>query len=118
MLKNRFKNLSPENEELIRTATIWGYISGGIFGFSGFPIIFYWMGNEILFGLVFWGIFSVGFFVLVIGGVQIGKKTPSMSKRKLKMRAQIRGMFIGIVFGIMITIIILILFLLIGVAFS
>lgn len=100
MWKTRNRVISPEDEELIRIPTIWGYISGGILGLSGILIIFWWMGNDILFGLLFWGIFSAGIMVQIIVGVQIGKKTPVVSKKYKKMRALIRGVLIGVALGI------------------
>jgi Mg/Co/Ni transporter MgtE len=100
MWKKRNRIITPEDEELIRIPTIWGYVSGGILGLSGILIIFWWMGNDILFGLLFWGIFSAGIMVQIIAGVQIGKKTPAVSKKHKKMRALIRGVLVGIALGI------------------
>ena len=53
---------STEKEDITRIPRIWGYASGGIIGLSGILAIFWWMGAELLFGLLFWGMFAVGFF--------------------------------------------------------
>ncbi len=115
--KNK-RNLSPEEEELIHIPTIWGYISGGILGLSGIVIIFWWMGNDLLFGLLFWGIFSAGVMVQIIAGVQIGKKTPVVSKKNKKMRALVRGVLLGAAFGMGASIIFLIIVIIILFAFT
>jgi hypothetical protein len=100
MWKKRRKSLTPEQEEMIRNPTIWGYISGGIFGSSGILIVIWWAGNELAYGLAFWAFFSLGFFVQVICGIRIGNTTPLISKRKLKMRALVRGTILGLIFGV------------------
>jgi len=61
---------SVEEEEMTRVPRIWGYASGGVIGLSGILAIFWWMRAVVLFGLLFWGMFSVGFLIQVGGGIK------------------------------------------------
>ncbi|TFG19653.1 MAG: hypothetical protein EU530_05515 [Promethearchaeota archaeon] len=76
------------------------------------------MGNELLFGLLFWGIFSASIMIQIMAGVQIGKKTPVVSKKNKKMRALVRGVLLGTAFGMGTSLVFLIIGIIILFAFA
>jgi len=106
-----------EEEEMTRVPRIWGYASGGVIGLSGILAIFWWMRAVILFGLLFWGMFSVGFLIQVFGGIKVSQSTPLKSKRKIKIKAMLRGTLIGLAFGMGISVVFLIIVIIILFAF-
>jgi len=109
---------SVEEEEMTRVPRIWGYASGGVIGLSGILAIFWWMRAVVLFGLLFWGMFSVGFLIQVGGGIKVGQSTPVISKRKIKIKAMLRGTWIGLAFGMGISAVFLIIVIIILFGFS
>ena len=104
---------SEEDKELIRIPTIWGKIGGTILGLLGVLIIFRWIANDLIFGLLFWVFFSIGIIILIISAIKIDNSTPVISKRRRKMKAHFRGLIIGILFGLIISFTIILLMILV-----
>ena len=91
---------SPEKKEKLREARSWDIVSGGILGLTGI-LLFFWLARfDLLFGLLFWGMFAAGFFFQIIYGVMIGQKTAVIEDRKLQLKAMYRGVLKGLAYGL------------------